>query len=498
MRLQGTKPRIVRGLVGLPLLFVSAVTLIAQSEDKFTPTGSMNVTRTQHTATLLPDGRVLIAGGAIGWDYGPTTATAELYDPGTGIFTPTGSMTSARSNHTATLLADGRVLMVGGGPPGTAELYDPSAGVFTATGNLPPRDTDGPAMLLNDGRVLIVGAYTADLYDPSSGTFTSAGPRLSSGTRRPVLLPDGNVLLMATPGFQGLAIEFYNPRTNTFSVPSKWPFVTYFFNGDPDTPVPVGYTAGSANLLRSGAVLVTLQDLDGGDSSWAVLYDPSTGTFAQTAVAFSERNGQSGTSLSDARVLITGGVGKQCGSVGTPLPYAGVYDPAVDGFYGVRMTTYRDSYTATLLRNGQVLIAGGMGCPILANGKYSPLASAELYVPAAVAPPPALLSLSGDGRGPGAVQHAATYQVVSTGNPAAAGEILTIYSTGLLEGSVIPPQVSIGGKMAEVLWFGDTPDYAGLNQINVRVPNGIAPGPDVPMRMTYIERPSNEVTVGVR
>jgi hypothetical protein len=465
--------------------------LPAQSVGTFTPTGNMTSPRSQHTATLLFDGRVLIAGGMI---IGRPTVTAEIYDPSTGLFTPTGSMTNARVDHTATLLADGRVLIVGFASR-TAELYDPCTGVFTATGDLPLNQAVVSATLLHDGRVFVVGYNNAALYDPSSGTFTPAAPRLAEGRRAPVLQPDGKVLLLPAWAYgQPTVVELYDPRTDTFSR-SAWPFVQSF-DLYPLEYFAFGYSTASANLLNNGKVLLTLRSVEGLQNHYALLFDSSTGTFSGTGALTSGRLDQSATSLSDGTVLITGGAGDQCGQF---PPRAEVYD-SVSGKFSLtdNANPYRKSYTATLLRNGQVLIAGGVGCP-KAGSAYSQLASADLYGPHATPPPPpGLLSLSGDGRGPGAVQHADTFQLVSAANPAVAGEILTVYCTGLAQGSVIPPQVSIGGRMAEILWFGNTPGYAGLNQINVRVPVGVTPGAAVPVRLTYVGRPSNEVTVGVR
>jgi uncharacterized protein (TIGR03437 family) len=108
-----------------------------------------------------------------------------------------------------------------------------------------------------------------------------------------------------------------------------------------------------------------------------------------------------------------------------------------------------------------------------------------------------LFSISGDGKGQGAVWHAQTGQIASAGNPAIA-EALSMYTTSLADGSVIPPQIAIGGRLAQVLYFGYAPDYPGYSQVNFFVPDGVLPGPAVPIRLTYIGRSSNAVTIGVR
>ena len=112
-------------------------------------------------------------------------------------------------------------------------------------------------------------------------------------------------------------------------------------------------------------------------------------------------------------------------------------------------------------------------------------------------PAPVLRTVSRDGTRQGAILHAGTSQVASSSNPAIIGEVLEIYGTGLVDGSAVPPQITIGDRVAEVLFFGKAPGFPGLNQVNVRVP-GVTPGAAVPVRLTYLGRLSNEVTIGVR
>jgi hypothetical protein len=163
-------------------LVSSASTAVAQTPGAFTPTGDMTAGRLLHTATLLPDGRVLITGGVTN-SLNSITATADLYDPATGMFVATGQMTTARRSHTATVLPDGRVLSAGGqGPRGelaSAEVYDSSAGTFARTGDMISGGNasgGGQAMLLPNGKVFIAVNRTAQLYAPDTGTFTATGP----------------------------------------------------------------------------------------------------------------------------------------------------------------------------------------------------------------------------------------------------------------------------------------------------------------------------------
>jgi hypothetical protein len=230
----------------------------------------------------------------------------------------------------------------------------------------------------------------------------------------------------------------------------------------------------------NGKVLIAGGDRGDGEggSNIAELYDPTTGAFSITGNMTAERERATATLLPDGTVLIASDYS------GTD---AELYNFATGSFSSTgSMILPRYLHTATLLEDGRVLMAGG------------DFPSAELYTPSVLVPAPVLLSLSGDGQGQGAIQHANTYRIASADDPAVAGDYLSIYLTGLADGSVIPPQVAIGGKAAEITYFGNVPGYPGLNVINIRMPSGVAPGSAVPVRLTYIGRSSNAVTIGVR
>jgi len=218
--------------------------------ETFSATGDLNARHDFHTVTLLPDGTVLIAGGN-GQEPGSnatSTDVAELYDPATGTFSLTGRLNSPRTGAAAALLPDGRVLIAGGtratdgfghAPTSSAELYNPASGTFNPTGNFMTQDL-GPfspqgtqlwgtgAPVLNNGKVLIVGVegtQSAELFDPSTGTFSATGSMaVARVAHTATLLPDGQVLVVG-----GVAIsivgaastlnsaELYDPSRETFT-----------------------------------------------------------------------------------------------------------------------------------------------------------------------------------------------------------------------------------------------------------------------------------------
>ncbi len=318
---------------------------------------SMSAKRAAHTATLLPNGKVLIAGGFVG--DGGGLSSAEVFDPTTNTFTSAENMTAARAGHTATSLPNGKILIAGGyngNYLGSAELYDPATGKFTSAGKMVTPRSGHVATLLNDGKVLLVGGVgtgwtflsDAELFDPQTNTFTATGGMMAAReSHTATLLKDGNVLI--TGGHKGrrsaitiyTSAEIYNPTSRTFTA-----------TGD----LTVKRHKHDATLLADGRVLIVGgSDERDGDGAYrnAEVFNPLNKTF--TAVKNnmnSARYKLQGTAilLPNGKVLIAGGANR-----------AEVFDPATNSFSYASgdMGTKRLFATATLLKDGQVLITGG-------------------------------------------------------------------------------------------------------------------------------------------
>jgi Kelch motif protein len=334
-----------------PLVPLATAELYNPVTGTYAPTkGDMSLALAFASATRLRDGRVLIAGGTdMGFQGGASFANAQIYNPSTQAFSPTGNLVTGRSGHIAVLLKNGKVLIAGGfnlccGGLASAELYDPKTGTFTATGNMTQPRNQAMASMLSNGQVLVVGGLndigfpidypdmfaplaTAEIYDPRSGAFHAIANMIAArADGSATLLRNGKVLL-----------------------------------------------AGGGALLpppRRGAAV-------GGSTE---LYDPKTGAFSPTGSMITGRFDLNATVLKTGSVLITGGTTVGLGGRLVNAAPPEVYN-AKNGVFGTAASLTGDQGTghqgaAIALDSGDVLIGGGVA---FTQGGFFPLAASELY-----------------------------------------------------------------------------------------------------------------------
>jgi Kelch motif len=337
VRKGGLAVRLLTSMAALLVIGVfAAPSASGQAPGTFAPTGEMTVPRLDAAAAPLADGRVLVAGGVdpTQVDSPPALSSAEIFDPATGTFSPTGSMTIPRADAAAAPLPDGRILIAGGDDKNypdyglkSAEIYDPATGTFSPTGDMTVLRNGPAAAPLPDGRVLVAG-----------GSFTDSGSMLA--------------------GYLDSA-EIFNPDTGTFS---------------PTGSMTQRRTnAAAAAPLPHGGALVAGGGWPTGENS-AEIYDSATGKFARTGDMTDDRLSAAAAPLPDGRALVVGGGGASWGYS------AEVFDPGTGAFAGTGYTTTpRYGPAAAPLSDGRVLVAGsvvGFG----PHGLDQPR-SAEIYTP---------------------------------------------------------------------------------------------------------------------
>lgn len=328
-------------------------------------TGSLGTARSSHTATLLQDGTVMVAGGnaTSATPFSATLANVEIFDPETGTWSASGSLSVSRSSHGATRLVDGRVAVIGGGtrnsilftPVSSIEIYDPNSGNWSTAGNLNTARFGATGTLLPDGRILVVGGNSgtfavasSEIFDPGSGvTFSGAPLQSPRDGHTATMLPGGRILICggSDGSFYRAAAEIYDPSS------SSWQRVNDF---------STGRALHTATLLPDGRVLIAGGEPGFGAPSIASaeLYDPETDSWSVADSLATARKEHTATLLPDGRVLVVGGRANNSGI----LSSAEIYDPSTGTWSpAASMKTQRTEHTATLLSTGQVLVAGGLG-----------------------------------------------------------------------------------------------------------------------------------------